>query len=1366
MIFLQFWWTLMLLSGTNMLQAADSGQPSSEQLSSFNRAVLEARDKMQNLGGADSLYRPPRHTIDDMLASFVHTSDEVAEEPGLAEAADAWYRDFQAASQKKARAVRQQKSQAKTYVSKYDKQLQDTEIGKVKLKYKDPEADLVMPQLEATSAPFLFDGGGLSSLDIKLKHAQQILNEHEQTSKKDPPKLKEYHKKTDVSDEQPEFGDAPVPEGIYEQKISQLDAPKVRPNNLLHEANYKLSKIEQEASENTQRPPRPKGSDLMKRSFHLGFNPMNEIKLKTSSRLMLKGMGPSLPSNALMESQHARHVEEVMKRRQLKMQREQQRQDLDPDVDLDMDQEQNREIDSSDDAELGPQNDGFSPSLSNDVMQVPEVASSGDHQTMDLPESYDYHLPPYDRFHALSQRQMPDMVRVRSSRRSTGDLVRYKREHAPKQSLEMAVKEPGNKVKLEVAEPQHGVIPEVKTNLEKEAIEGKDMGTTADSGKAQVEAAVKLSAPVKVDTDFELKPTESAMMKDSSVLEADPLTKPEVADVAQDPAVVVDSPEAKPSAEADANSLAVPQLELEQPQVQEKAQPAASMEDSGLQENVKLSVEESVTSMPAEVVPKTESVEAAAAAGTAAPRLVDADAVVKLLAREMSHQRAQTERKKRHIHRRRRHERMPYRKRRRSRRSTGDEQQPTECHKRAKRMAAPLLDDFEDHNGNRLRFGDLGNGLLMPDAKEEEEELEEEPHYDEDEASLYDGSNIQVPMMNQRANGGGYQVTQQPLQMQQQQQQQQPQQQQPQQQPPQQLQIHNQPSFKATFNLTNFFNELQKIQKNRPSQQQQYRPALQQQQQQQQQQQRQQQQPSPSQRTYLPQKQYPPQKQNQYLPQKQYAPKQQYLPQKQHTPLHTQLKQPQMKVQAPPLMKQSAVHRYFGPFFNKQVKSNVLSTVDPCITPGPAPTQSTLPITVDPNCVSITTRLPDASTESTTTGIGESSTEIPSMANTTDAAGNGTTSEGAADQESTTSGPAVPADDFCSSPDAMKLNVSINANVCGDPKTKQFYGNGSINMRPAFDQMDNDDLMLDWPHAAEHENNDYLMEHEDRYAREAATEDNDMEKSSHRRYNRWGKLHAKGKSSKCSNTEHCDDSLEKLISGKTSEAIVSAVLEAVSNDPGMDRLLAVLERNRKGCQKKPKNFYQIRNDKNDQYLQHTESMVRDTMEAISDIIDKQVRLRACIPLRPDLSEFYDLILKTMEEQKKSREKRENSVSGLAHDFSEDVRLLDVGQIDSRSRIVKKLLRQYEQLPLEEQRAAANIRDELLTDLMYLRKMADSVERTQREAKLQQVLRHTNMDNVLQSQSSSELSPRFIKLVKTAELFKEAGEQQARAFVGL
>jgi len=63
-------------------------------------------------------------------------------------------------------------------------------------------------------------------------------------------------------------------------------------------------------------------------------------------------------------------------------------------------------------------------------------------------------------------------------------------------------------------------------------------------------------------------------------------------------------------------------------------------------------------------------------------------------------------------------------------------------------------------------------------------------------------------------------------------------------------------------------------------------------------------------------------------------------------------------------------------------------------------------------------------------------------------------------------------------------------------------------------------------------------------------------------------------------------------------------------------------------------------------------------------------------------------------------------------------------------------------------------------------MADSAERHQRNARLQEVLKQTSLDEVLEKRMSSEYSPRFIKLLKTAELFKEAGEQQARAFVGL
>ncbi|KAH8287695.1 hypothetical protein KR054_011730 [Drosophila jambulina] len=48
-------------------------------------------------------------------------------------------------------------------------------------------------------------------------------------------------------------------------------------------------------------------------------------------------------------------------------------------------------------------------------------------------------------------------------------------------------------------------------------------------------------------------------------------------------------------------------------------------------------------------------------------------------------------------------------------------------------------------------------------------------------------------------------------------------------------------------------------------------------------------------------------------------------------------------------------------------------------------------------------------------------------------------------------------DNICDSPDSMKLNLSINAHVCGDPKTKHFYSNGSISLQPRYPKSIQDD---------------------------------------------------------------------------------------------------------------------------------------------------------------------------------------------------------------------------------------------------------------------------------------------------------------------
>ncbi|KAH8301594.1 hypothetical protein KR059_006349, partial [Drosophila kikkawai] len=237
-------------------------------------------------------------------------------------------------------------------------------------------------------------------------------------------------------------------------------------------------------------------------------------------------------------------------------------------------------------------------------------------------------------------------------------------------------------------------------------------------------------------------------------------------------------------------------------------------------------------------------------------------------------------------------------------------------------------------------------------------------------------------------------------------------------------------------------------------------------------------------------------------------------------------------------------------------------------------------------------------------------------------------------------------------------------------------------------------------------------------------------------------------------------SFDKLMSGKLSEDIVDAVFEAIGCDPEMERLVPVLQRNRQKS-KQAKDFYQIRDNKNENFLRQTEGMVRDTMHAISEIIEQQVGRRACIPLRPDLVDFYELILKTAEEEQKVREKRQSSLRVLSADFSEDVRLLDPEKISEKTRTVKKLLQQYEDLPLGDQLAAAKTHDELLLDFEFLRKMADTVEHRKRSARLQDVVKQQTLDEALEQHVDREYSPRFIKLLKTAELFKESGETLAK-----
>lgn len=80
---------------------------------------------------------------------------------------------------------------------------------------------------------------------------------------------------------------------------------------------------------------------------------------------------------------------------------------------------------------------------------------------------------------------------------------------------------------------------------------------------------------------------------------------------------------------------------------------------------------------------------------------------------------------------------------------------------------------------------------------------------------------------------------------------------------------------------------------------------------------------------------------------------------------------------------------------------------------------------------------------------------------------------------------------------------------------------------------------------------------------------------------------------------------------------MAAVFEAVRNDPELALLLPILERNLVDSEEEPKNDYQDPKEKIENSFMHRQT---------------------CIPLRPDLQEFYDLVLKTAEEEEKIRQK--------------------------------------------------------------------------------------------------------------------------------
>uniref|UniRef100_A0A1A9ZKZ8 Uncharacterized protein n=1 Tax=Glossina pallidipes TaxID=7398 RepID=A0A1A9ZKZ8_GLOPL len=237
--------------------------------------------------------------------------------------------------------------------------------------------------------------------------------------------------------------------------------------------------------------------------------------------------------------------------------------------------------------------------------------------------------------------------------------------------------------------------------------------------------------------------------------------------------------------------------------------------------------------------------------------------------------------------------------------------------------------------------------------------------------------------------------------------------------------------------------------------------------------------------------------------------------------------------------------------------------------------------------------------------------------------------------------------------------------------------------------------------------------------------------------------------------EHEDaEDLSKLASGKLSSQMVKSVFCMVKNDPNLKALWPSLKRRQPGNHAKTQDLYAIRNENNEGKVKNTENMLRKAMDTINCIVEEQVRSRNCVPLRPDLQDFYETVLRSNQEQDKCREKRDYTMASYDGDFSKQVRALDPNKIEEKSRIVKKLLKQYEELPQDDQEKVVGIRDDLLKDLLFLRKLKESEERRRRELFEKKELGLALDDDEAIKRLQSQYTPQFLKLLKTSDLYRE------------
>ncbi|XP_037813546.1 MATH and LRR domain-containing protein PFE0570w isoform X2 [Lucilia sericata] len=279
----------------------------------------------------------------------------------------------------------------------------------------------------------------------------------------------------------------------------------------------------------------------------------------------------------------------------------------------------------------------------------------------------------------------------------------------------------------------------------------------------------------------------------------------------------------------------------------------------------------------------------------------------------------------------------------------------------------------------------------------------------------------------------------------------------------------------------------------------------------------------------------------------------------------------------------------------------------------------------------------------------------------------------------------------CTADNDVKLNISINANVHGNLQANHFCGNGSFNIIPGL----KDDRLRRGTFSGP------LESFQKRKCDEIPTQ-------------------------KPYDTEDNHD-INDLMSGKYSNNVVKNIFKTVQESPDLKALWPSLKRNQPGETTTESNFFAIRNEQNENVLQNSEKLLAQVMSSINTIIESQARSHACVPLRPDLQEFYNMILQSRREQDMTN-------------------LIDPNEIEQETRLVKKLLKQYEeQQSRENQMQEKAVKEELLENLSILQQLQDNEKRQRRKSK-------ANLsDNKL---AKEHYSGEFLKLLKAAEFYKD------------